>query len=81
VSFPDVLAWQVLALRERHGVRLPLVLMNSPATRSPSVKVLGRYDGLHVPGIPWDFRQGRGPKIRRDDLRPVEWPTDPELEW
>ena len=32
-SFLDVLATQVLALRERHGPRLPLVLMNSAATR------------------------------------------------
>src|SRR5580693_3028342 len=35
--FLDVLATQVLALRERHGVRLPLVLMNSAATRGPSL--------------------------------------------
>ena len=33
MSFLDVLARQVLALRERHGARLPLVLMNSAATR------------------------------------------------
>ncbi len=32
-SFLDVLATQVLALRERHGARLPLVLINSAATR------------------------------------------------
>ena len=36
-SFLDVIATQVLALRERHGARLPLVLMNSAATRGPSL--------------------------------------------
>ena len=41
-SFLDVLAKQVLALRERHGVRLPLVLMNSAITRGPSLEVLRR---------------------------------------
>ena len=80
-SFLDVLATQVLALRERHGARLPLVLMNSAATRGPSLDYLRRYDGLRVPGVPLDFLQGREPKIRADDLQPVQWPADPDLEW
>ena len=74
-SFLDVLATQVLALRERHGARLPLVLMNSAATRGPSLGALDRYDGLGVPGVPLDFLQGREPKIRADDLMPVAWPA------
>jgi UTP--glucose-1-phosphate uridylyltransferase len=45
-SFLDVLARQVLALRERHGARLPLVLMNSAVTRDLSLKVLHRYENL-----------------------------------
>jgi UTP--glucose-1-phosphate uridylyltransferase len=80
-SFLDVLVTQVLAARERHGARLPLVLMNSAATRAPSLKALRRYDGLGVPGVPPDFLQGREPKLRADDLWPVQWPADPELEW
>jgi UTP--glucose-1-phosphate uridylyltransferase len=40
--FLDVIATQVLALRERHGARLPLVLMNSAATRDPSLDALRR---------------------------------------
>jgi UTP--glucose-1-phosphate uridylyltransferase len=80
-SFLDVLASQVLALRKQHGVQLPLVLMNSATTRGPSLEVLRGYDGLPVPGVPLDFMQGREPKIRADDLRPVQWPANPELEW
>jgi UTP--glucose-1-phosphate uridylyltransferase len=80
-NFLDVLARQILALRERHGVRLPLLLMNSTVTRDPSLQVLGRYDGLSVPGVPLDFLQGREPKLRADDCHPVHWPADPELEW
>jgi UTP--glucose-1-phosphate uridylyltransferase len=80
-SFLDIIATQVLALRERHGARLPLVLMNSTVTRDPSLEVLRHYDGLAVPGLPPDFLQGREPKLRADDLRPVRWPADPELEW
>jgi UTP--glucose-1-phosphate uridylyltransferase len=80
-SFLDVLATQVLALRERHSARLPLVLMNSAVTRDPSLKVLRRYGNLSVPGVPPDFLQGREPKIRTGDFQPVHWPADPELEW
>ena len=36
VGFLDVLAQQVLALRERHGAQLPLVLVNSAAAPGPS---------------------------------------------
>jgi UTP--glucose-1-phosphate uridylyltransferase len=79
--FLDVIATQVLALRERHRAQLPLVLMNSATTRGPSLAALDRYDSLRVPGVPLDFLQGREPKIRADDLQPVRWPADPELEW
>ena len=80
-SFLDVIARQVLALRERHRARLPLVLMNSAATRGPSLDALRRYDSLCVPGVPPDFPQGREPKIRADNWLPARWPADPELEW
>jgi UTP--glucose-1-phosphate uridylyltransferase len=80
-SFLDVLATQVLALRERHSARLPLVLMNSAITHDPSLEALRRYEGLSVPDVPPDFLQGVEPKIRADDFQPVQWPADPELEW
>jgi UTP--glucose-1-phosphate uridylyltransferase len=81
MSFLDAFARQVLALRQRYGARLPVVLMNSAATRGPSLDVLRRYDRLIVPGVPLDFLQSREPKIRADDLQPVQWPAGPELEW
>src|SRR3954451_12843662 len=80
LTFVDIIVRQVLGLRERHGVRLPLVLMNSFRTREPTLKALEQYPELDV-GLPLDFVQGRVPKIRADDLTPVEWPDDPALEW
>ncbi|MEU8819142.1 UTP--glucose-1-phosphate uridylyltransferase [Actinoplanes sp. NPDC048796] len=74
-SFLDIIATQVTAVRERYHARLPLLLMNSAATRGPSLAALERYDGVS------DFLQGREPKLRADDHFPVEWPADPELEW
>src|SRR5690348_3541552 len=80
LTFLDVIARQVLRLRERFGVRLPLVLMNSFYTRDDSLEALERYPELKG-DIPLDFVQGRIPKITADELRPVEWEKDPSREW
>jgi len=80
LSFLDVIARQTLALRERHGIRLPLVLMNSYRTRADTLAALARHPGLEA-DVPLDFLQHREPRIRADDLMPVRWPADPELEW
>jgi UTP--glucose-1-phosphate uridylyltransferase len=80
LSFLDVIARQVLALRRRHDAPVPLVLMNSFSTREDSLEALGRYPELES-GIPLDFVQNKEPKVRVDDLMPVEWPENPALEW
>jgi UTP--glucose-1-phosphate uridylyltransferase len=82
-SFLDIIATQVLALRERYAARLPLLLMNSSTTRDPSLAVLRRYPGLgeQERTVPLDFLQGREPKLRESDWLPVDWPPDPGLEW
>src|SRR5918911_3669940 len=80
LTFLDVIVRQVLGLRERTGARLPLVLMNSFSTRGPSLEALGRYDDVEA-DVPLDFVQNKVPKLLADELEPVEWPDDPELEW
>jgi UTP--glucose-1-phosphate uridylyltransferase len=79
-TFLDIVARQVRALRERTGARLPLVLMNSFRTQADSLAALARHEGLES-DVPFDFLQNKEPKIRVDDLMPVEWPADPDLEW
>lgn len=81
LTFLDVVARQVLALRERHGVKVPLVLMNSFRTRDESLAALAGYPDLAIDGLPLDFLQNAEPKLRVDDLAPVSWPDDPDLEW
>jgi UTP--glucose-1-phosphate uridylyltransferase len=80
LSFLDITVRQVLEERKRSGARLPLVLMHSFYTREESLKALQRYPELAV-DVPLDFVQSKVPKLRADDLRPVEWPDGPELEW
>jgi UTP--glucose-1-phosphate uridylyltransferase len=79
-TFLDVIVCQVLALRQRHGARVPLVLMDSFATRKDALAALARHPEV-ASDIPPDLLQNKVPKIAADDLRPVSWPSDPELEW
>jgi UTP--glucose-1-phosphate uridylyltransferase len=80
LTFLDITVRQVLADRKAHDVRLPLVFMNSFHTRADTLAALERYPELTV-DVPLDFVQGKVPKLRADDLEPVEWPDDPALEW
>ena len=48
LTFLDLIVRQVLDLRKRSGARLPLVLMNSFATRDDSLAALARYPDLAV---------------------------------
>ena len=79
-SFLDIIVRQVLHLRERTGARIPLLLMNSFATREDSLAALARYPELEV-DVPLDFVQGKVPKLLADGFEPVEWPDNPALEW
>ncbi len=81
LTFLDIIALQVIALRERWGVELPLVLMNSFRTSEESLKILSKYDSLAVDGLPLDFIQNAEPRLDPETLMPVTWPADPELEW
>jgi UTP--glucose-1-phosphate uridylyltransferase len=80
-SFLDLIVAQIQQVRAAYGVRLPLVLMNSFRTREDSLAALRRYDDLAVAGVPLDFVQHKEPKIRVDDLMPVTWDADPDLQW
>ncbi|WP_239111766.1 UTP--glucose-1-phosphate uridylyltransferase [Phycicoccus sonneratiae] len=80
-TFLDVIAEQVLALRAEHDVAVPLLLMDSFRTRDASLAVLARHPGIELDGLPLDFLQSKEPKLRADDLFPVDHPADPELEW
>src|SRR5207248_3080840 len=80
LSFLDVIARQVLELRRRHDARVPLVLMNSFATREESLAALRRHEGLEG-DVALDFVQNKEPKLLVDGLVPAQWPANPELEW
>jgi UTP--glucose-1-phosphate uridylyltransferase len=80
-SFLDVIVRQVLHLREQHDAAIPLLLMNSFATRDDTLAALERYPELRIDGLPLDFVQGKVPKLLADGFEPVSWEADPALEW
>jgi UTP--glucose-1-phosphate uridylyltransferase len=80
-SFLDIIARQVLHLRREHDAPLPLMFMNSFRTSADTMDALARYADLPVDGLPLEFLQNREPKLLTDDLSPVSYPRDPDLEW
>jgi UTP--glucose-1-phosphate uridylyltransferase len=81
LSFLDIIARQVLHLREQYDATLPLIFMNSFRTSADTVDALARYESLPVEGLPLEFLQNKEPKLLAKDLSPVSWPKDPTLEW
>jgi UTP--glucose-1-phosphate uridylyltransferase len=80
-SFLEIIIGQTLALRRRHGVRLPLILMNSDATRAATERALAAYPDIEHEGIAPDFMQSMIPKLDAERHAPVSWPDAPALEW
>ena len=81
LSFLDLIARQVLALRERVGSRIPLVLMNSFRTAADSERALAGYPDLVSEDLGLGFLQNRVPKILSQGMVPAAFPDDLELEW
>jgi UTP--glucose-1-phosphate uridylyltransferase len=79
-SFLDIIVGQTLALRRRHGIQLPLVLMDSQATQKETLAALGRHSELDT-GLAPDFLQSMIPKLDAESLSPISWAREPSLEW
>ena len=80
-TFLDIIIGQTLALRKRFDVRLPLVLMDSEATRQETLEALEKHPEIRVEGLPVDFMQSMIPKLDAESRAPVQWPDQPSLEW
>jgi UTP--glucose-1-phosphate uridylyltransferase len=80
-SFLDLIIGGTLALRRTHGIRLPLVLMDSHATQADTLEALAGHAELAIDGLAPDFLQSMVPKLEAESLEPVSWPPAPALEW
>jgi UTP--glucose-1-phosphate uridylyltransferase len=79
-SFLDIIIGQTVSQRRRLEVPLPLLLMDSEATRAETLRALAAHPELEQ-RLPADFLQGMIPKLEEDTLEPVSWPGAPALEW
>ncbi len=79
-TFLDLIIGQTLSLRRRLEIRLPLVLMDSDATRKETLAALEQHPELGDELAP-DFMQSMVPKLDAESLEPVSWPSQPSLEW
>ena len=82
LSFLDIIARQVLHLRQEHDATLPLIFMNCFRTSADTMAALGRYDDLAgrraAAGVPAE-QGAQAP--RQGPHRRSRWPNDPDLEW
>jgi UTP--glucose-1-phosphate uridylyltransferase len=72
-SFLDIIVGQTLAVRRRLGISLPLLLMDSMATRDETLRALAGEPEL-TQDLPADFLQSMVPKLEATKLVPVSWP-------
>ncbi|MGC9219964.1 MAG: UTP--glucose-1-phosphate uridylyltransferase [Solirubrobacteraceae bacterium] len=81
LTFMDVMIEQILVFRQRHGVRLPLILMDSDATHQPTIDAMAGWPDIATAGVPPDFLQSMVPKLDEQTWLPARWPAAPSLEW
>jgi len=81
LTFLDLIARQMLALRKQMGTEIPLVLMNSYRTSEDSDRVLAGYPELQVANLPLGFLQNMVPKVIENGLTPADHDERPELGW
>lgn len=72
LNFLDIIARQILELREESEKNIPLLFMHSFNTREDSLAHLKIYQYLALPHLPLDFLQNKFPKIKQEDLSPLQ---------
>ncbi len=80
MNFLDLTAKQILAIRERSGMPLRFLLMNSFSTSEDTRAFLEGYPELGDPDS-LEFVQSQAPKLDAETLDPITWEANPELEW
>ncbi len=79
-NFLDILANQIIALRDKYQSRIPLIFMNSFKTQKDTITYLEKYDTLKSDDLDLDFLQNKYPRIRQDNFMPLNL-ADDENNW
>jgi UTP--glucose-1-phosphate uridylyltransferase len=79
-TFLDIIVKQFLQLRASTAPGLGLFFMNSFSTSDDTIQALQPYQELGDPKL-MELLQNRVPKIDKETLLPISWPSNPALEW
>jgi UTP--glucose-1-phosphate uridylyltransferase len=80
LRFIDIIAKQVLKLRESTHSAIPLLLLDSATTQADSLAALAEW-AIQRDDLPASLLQHRVPKVVASSLAPAESPEEPALEW
>ena len=80
-SFLEIIIGQTLSLRQRYGLGLPLLLMNSESTHWATLALIADYPEITSPDLAPDFLQSMVPTLDAKTMMPVRWTPAPGLEW
>ncbi|RLC52649.1 MAG: UTP--glucose-1-phosphate uridylyltransferase [Candidatus Cloacimonadota bacterium] len=72
LNFLDIIARQILFVREQTNIDIPLLFMHSFNTRDDSLSYLKKYPELKLPEFPLDFLQNKFPRIKEADFSPYK---------
>lgn len=81
-TFLDLIARQILRMRDQTGSEVPLfMLMNSFSTSDDSAAHLATRFPQLGGREKWELMQNKVPKVLADSKQPAEWPSNPDQEW
>lgn len=80
-TFLDLIARQILYLRDKTGSQVKFLLMNSQASSADTLEYLAEKAPQLGGADEIELMQNWAPKLRADDHRPVAWSANPSLEW
>ncbi len=81
-TFLDIIAKQILHLREETGAKVRFLLMNSFSTSEDTLKYMEAYREKDLSGAEnIELMQNQVPKIDAATLKPATWEKNPSLEW
>ena len=81
LTFLDIICHQILNLRRKYSIRLPLLLMDSYNTHRETSEALAAYPEMLNQDVPASFLQHKVPRICKEDLTIANWPADRSKEW
>ena len=81
-TFLDIIANQILHLRNKTGANIRFLLMNSFSTSRDTLEHMEAYADQDLAGADEvELMQNQIPKIDAQTLKPVEWPKSESSEW